>query len=313
MSKIRGIMSTTHVDKHNEKVNREGLLKAAEQINQSEITMWINWNHQSTLPPIGKVEKAWVEQLEDGEFGLYFEGELFEENGKYTIIEDFIINPEETNQLDLGISALGISHDPRNFHDEDINQLIKELGNEFPIENRKYLRKSEVPQSVVWITVAFIGTGIATGILNRIGEKIADSVIKVAKPKLSKIGKTLSGLKGKTIQGDQPDYIFLLQIPGIKENIEGALESPSPEVLQEACEKLPELCVYVYKILAQNQANYFQDLKFLFNPNTLQWEINYLTIKKTQRIVYGKRYYQPKHPLKLRYEQELLDLKREKK
>jgi hypothetical protein len=309
MTKYRGIMATTHVDKHNERVSKEELERYAAQINNQDHTIWLNWNHQSTLPPIGTMDNAWVEALEDGEFGLFFEGGSLPDGEDLIVTRELEVSSEEIEQLNLKLEGLGLSHDPRNFRDDDINQIIEILSREAPIEHRRYVRKSEVPQSVIWVIVGFMGGGIAAGFLNRVGEKIADKVIEVTKPFLSNIGETLGNLIGKTIQGDQPDYVFMLQIPGVNENVEGALESPTPEVLVEACEKLPDLFAYTVKILSQNQPEYFQDIKFLYNSVSHQWEINFLTIKKTHKVVLGKRYYIPDHPLRLRYEQELEHLK----
>lgn len=305
MEKFSGIMATTHLDKHNERLDKESLEKSADAINNSDQSFWITWNHQSTLPPIGIVERAWVEQMPDEEYALHCEGILFEEEERLGITRDFDVRPEDLSELDLKLETLDISHDPRNFTDGDIKQVIEELSIDVPVGNNQFIRKSEVPQSVIFVIAAFVGGGIAGGFLNRIGEVAADKAIEVTKPLLQNIGKKLGSLTEKTIPGDQPDYIIKLQIPGIEENVEGAIESPSPVILKEAFEKLPELYAYTGKVLSQNQPGYFQDIKFLYNPFTNRWEVNYLTIKKSKKIVYGRRYIVPDHPLRLRYEQEL--------
>lgn len=301
-------MSTTHIDKHNERMDKDALVKSAEEINNSEQTFWITWNHQSTLPPIGTVDRTWVEQMDDGEYALHFEGTIFEDDERLTITRDFEVTPEDLNQLDLRCVALGLSHDPRNFTRDDIEQVVEDLSKDVPTEQNEYVRKSEIPQSVIWMIVAFAGGGIAGGFFNRIGEVAADKAIQVSKPLLQRIGKKLGSLTRKTIPGDKPDYIIKLQIPNVEENVEGAIESPTSEILTEACEKLPELYAYTHKVLSQNQPGYFQDIKFLYNPVVHRWEVNYLTIKKTQKIIYGRRYIDPDHPLRLRYEQEIKNI-----
>jgi len=309
MEIYRGIMATTHVDKHNERVDKNELERVASQINKHDQVMWLTWNHQSTLPPIGTVEKAWVEQLPDGEYGLFFEGDPLLEEEPIVVTEDLEITPNDVQQLELRIEGLGLSHDPRNFHDADISRTIEELSKDVPIEHKFYVRKSEIPQSVVWVVVAFIGGSIAGGFLNRVGEVLADKTLEITKPLLAGIGKKLSSLMDKTIQRDKPDYIFIVQIPGANVNVEGALESPAPAVLEEACEKLPELCAYAIKVLSQNRPDYFQDLKFLYNHTSHRWEINFLTVKRTHKVIKGKRYYILDHPLRLRYDEELRSLK----
>ncbi len=310
MEKLRGIMSTTHIDRHNERFDKEGLESAAQHINMQDEVMWVNWNHQTTLPPIGMIDKTWVAQLEDGEYGLYFEATLFSEGNNLIVTEDEEIIKQDIDLLDLKFESLGLSHDPRNFTDEDINLTLEKLGEGLPVEHRLSIRKSEVPQSVIWVIAAFIGGGIAAGFLNRVGEVIADKTIDASKPLLTNIGKNLSTLINKTIPKDKPDFIFLIQTPEVSEHIEGALETPTSEILIEACNKLPELYAYALKLIGQNKPGYFQDLKFLFNPISHKWEINFLTIKQSHKIVLGRRYFIPDHPLRYRYEQELKRLEK---
>ena len=309
MDKYRGIMATTHVDKHYERVSREGLESIAEQINNHEKIQWVTWDHQTTLPPIAYVDKAWVEQLEDGEYGLLFEATALTEQENLVITEDIEITQNELDSIQLGVTDLLLSHDRRNFDDKVIQTALEELSTQFPTGHQYYARKSEFPQSVVWLVVVFIAGGVSGGFLNRIGEVLADKVIAVTGQKLRNIGEILVSLRSKTLINDKPDYIFVVPMQDCDVNVEGALESPDTQTIVQACEKLPELYVYARKLLSQNQKDYFSDLKFLFNPVTQRWEINFLTIRKTHQVVKSQRYYIPEHALRLRYDEQLIKIK----
>ncbi len=54
-------------------------------------------------------------------------------------------------------------------------------------------------------------------------------------------------------------------------------------------------------VIKSNHKDFFQEAKFLYNPITKSWEINYLAIKKTKRIILGPRYSDQNHPLHHRW------------
>jgi hypothetical protein len=309
MEKYHGIMATTHVDKHNECLSKEALENMAEQINNREKIQWMNWNHQTTLPPIGFMDKAWVEQLEDGEYGLFFEATALTDQKNLVIVKDLEIFKDDLDNADLAIADIQLAYDPRNFSTKDIQAVADKLSSQYPVEHHPYIRKAEFPPSVIWLVVGFIAGGVATGFLNRIGEIVADKVMEVTGQKLKNIGEILVPLEKMTLTKDRPDYIFIIPMKNSDVNVEGALECPDATTLIQACEKLPELYIYAKKLLLQNREGYFSDLKFLYNPLTNLWEINFLTIRDTHQVVLGKRYFVPEHPLRVRYEEQLREVK----
>jgi hypothetical protein len=309
MEKYHGILATTHVDKHNECISKEALENMADQINSQGKIQWLTWNHQTTLPPIGYVDKAWVEQLEDGEYGLFFEATALIDHKDLVIVKDIEISKDDLDRTQLEIAGLQLSYDPRNFGAQEIEAVVDKLSSQYPIQHQLYVRKAEFPPSVLWLVVGFIAGGVATGFLNRIGEVVADKVMEVTGKKLKNIGEILASLEKKTLTKDRPDYVFIIPIEDSDVNVEGALECPDAPTLIQACEKLPELYIYAKKLLSQNREGYFSDLKFLFNPMTALWEINFLTIRSTHQVVLGKRYFIPDHPLHLRFEEQLREIK----
>jgi len=72
-------MATTHLDMHNEIISKEALEGAANQINSDRKPIF-TVEHDTALPPIGKVLRAWIEPLEDSEYQLLAEVEIFEKD-----------------------------------------------------------------------------------------------------------------------------------------------------------------------------------------------------------------------------------------
>ncbi|MDR7076587.1 hypothetical protein J2Y03_001590 [Neobacillus niacini] len=70
------LLSSTHVDRHGMRMSKTALDRAAEQIN-GPFVVGMGIEHDVLLPPIGKIVKASVEKLPDGEYGLFGEYKLF--------------------------------------------------------------------------------------------------------------------------------------------------------------------------------------------------------------------------------------------
>lgn len=165
-------------------------------------------------------------------------------------------------------------------------------------ESDLYIRKSEIPQVVIWVFIAFAG-----GFIARFGELAADKAIHSTKEFYKKLNDRFS--KFLQINPAKPDVIFGIEIPDSSVAVEGALEQASKEILEIVWQKLPEIYAIATHLIRQNPKGYFSQIKFLFNPQSKKWEINYLTLRKSGRIIQGPRYYEPNHPLRERWEREI--------
>jgi len=304
---IRGIASTTHVDKHGEKISREALEDMAKEFPSK----FINVNHETTLPPIGIIDKTWVEKRDDGEFQLVYEGYLFEENDSILLpdsdVEGLKVTWDDIRYVidEIPSSSSGqltIRYDPRNFDTDEITQIVGELNELVDTNQGLYIRKSELPQPVIWVLVGFIGGHIASGFLARFGEVAADKMIELGKENWKKLKHKFVDLaKVSNHPKKAPDFIFHIPIPESETIIEGALENSTPERIEDVLDSLSQLYAIAKIIIERNKPNYFSQLKFLFNPNDKKWEINYF-ITQSNLVVKGPRYYQRDHPLRERYQ-----------
>lgn len=85
---VRGIGATTHLDKHNCRIAKEALESAVKDINEGIYAIGVGIEHDFSIMPIGKVISGKLVELEDGEYGLEIEQELFEQYQVYSYIED---------------------------------------------------------------------------------------------------------------------------------------------------------------------------------------------------------------------------------
>lgn len=82
---IRGVAATTHIDRHGDRLSKEALEQMARDFLEKGHLLY--WNHETTLPPIGLVIQAWVEERKDGEHQLVYEGCLLREKDTYYLPE----------------------------------------------------------------------------------------------------------------------------------------------------------------------------------------------------------------------------------
>ncbi len=310
-NRFRGVMATTHLDRHGERITREALEQIAE-VDLSAHPLWLNWNHQTTLPPIGVITSQRVEPTEDGEYQLVNEGELLGEEDREFLprsnVNGLDVTWSEVNETlkSTKPSATGhleITYDIRNYDSEDVAPIIQSLNEIVPTTEQISVRKAEIPPAVIWVFVGF-----AAGFVARFGEVTADKLMEKAK----KFYDDLTGRFSKFLDikpDEKPDIIFSVPIPDSLTVIEGAVEDADKMALDVAWRKLPDLYAIASCIISRNQKDYFAEMKFLYNPSTNNWDVNFFTTRKTHKVILGPRYYDPSHPLRKRWESELEKMK----
>jgi hypothetical protein len=162
--KIR--MTTTHVDRHNERISVDALNNFVESINQQYTPVGVE--HDPRIPPIGRVISAQIEKLPDGEFAVDGIVEIFDAEQEIEFKNDGREIPVEITG-----EAITISPDRSYLEPGDKESLleVKELING---EIKPAVKKSVEPISILIIAATFIAGGIAQGFLSKIGEDIWD-------------------------------------------------------------------------------------------------------------------------------------------
>jgi len=209
---FHGIASTTHKDRHGERVTKEFLEHQAVIFKDGKQSMWGYWNHLTTLPPIFIVTDEKVEKRDDGEYQLVMKGERFEEEDFENLFQTDILIPEVTEQDILEIvqetpssdsGELLIRYDPRNFNPDEIDPIIDSINEMVPTKRAHYVRKAEIPQPVLFILLAF-----ATGFFARLGEVTADKARQKASSFYEEFNKRFAQLLKKSKNLQKPDVII---------------------------------------------------------------------------------------------------------
>jgi hypothetical protein len=305
---FRGVAATTDLDKHGERFSKESLERSVADFQAASEPEWGYWNHQMTLPPILLMTDQKVQERSDGEYELVVEGVIFEEEDFEDLHTSGIIVPEIMDDAvkdllhslqALPSEYLKVSYDPRNFEQSKANLVIASINELVPTRQKHITRKAELPEAVVFVLVAFAG-----GFVARFGELAADKAGEFASSLYSRLNKRFMRLLA-TSKSDQPgDVVFEVPVPDTSVVVEGAVENVTGEQLEIAWKRLPELYALAIEIIEQNRPDFFSHLKFLLNPLTKRWEVNYLVTRKSQRVILGPRYHDPSHPLRQRWESE---------
>jgi hypothetical protein len=163
MKIMRGTLMTTHVDRHGDRMMLSALESALEQIHRTFVPLGVE--HDPRIPPQGRLVRASIRKLEDGEYALDGEFELFEPQ------ERVPLGPDD-RQIPIrrfGDGEMHVEFD-RLLRSELDQQDIKDIATLFRTEPTEEVKKSVDPLAILTVGGAFVLGGIAAGVLSRIGE-----------------------------------------------------------------------------------------------------------------------------------------------
>ncbi|WP_242302729.1 hypothetical protein [Bacillus cereus group sp. BfR-BA-01361] len=306
--KMVGIGATTHVDKQNMRITKEALEKAAEDIQKGKVVPAMKIEHDTILPPIGKVTNGKVEKREDGEYQLVITQELFNNvsdiklpDGSTGILESLTSDNRPfamEGELELS-SDLKISVDYANFesHEEYIKfrQEIKQAGE---YEEGIISRKSFIPDPEMIIAISKLVLASTFG--KKVVEKLSDKVIDDGVPKANEvIKKAVSSMARYCIPKNRPiTYVFL--IPGTFD-IKLVVRTNEPNkavaaILQENLVEVLEKAKELHETLDANE------IQFLLSEEG-EWEFNFLLTNTGAVIGTPESYHKREKRIQLMYKQ----------
>ena len=174
MRKLRTVMATTHVDRHNEQFTLEALEFMRQQIRSSFLPFIVD--HDPRWPPIGRVVDADIISLPDGEYALETAVELFEEGPIPPLSSDRSIHFRELPQDSL-LLTIDRSFSRPQFRDA-VTVIEQEFGTRTQFEGKKALE----PIGVLLISAGGFALGtFAKSFFSRLGENAADLVCEKLK------------------------------------------------------------------------------------------------------------------------------------
>lgn len=161
---LSGILSTTHVDRHGHRMMLSALEDGVKQINSGYLPFGVE--HDPRIAPIGRVVAARIKKLEDGEYGLEGEIEVFEAG-------DELLFREDGRHIPLGtypVGRLQVIYD-MSFEDDESMAVIDEISEQFGTKPIQELKKALEPIAVLAIAgSAFVVGQVSKGFLSRLGQ-----------------------------------------------------------------------------------------------------------------------------------------------
>jgi hypothetical protein len=174
MKIAESIVATTHIDKHNDRLTLTALEGMAEQIEQEYLPLF--HEHDPRIPPHGRVISAKIEELEDGEYALKCQIQLFEPGDEIRLSED----GREIPLMDASSNKFDIVYDYSYGEGEDQKEL-DDLVTLIDGNKREYGKKGLEPISVLIIASSFILGNFALGFLQKMGADTWDQFKSILK------------------------------------------------------------------------------------------------------------------------------------
>lgn len=288
MERRQIILSSTHIDRHRQRMTKEALEMGAETINSGRRPR-IGLEHDMTLPPIGRICDAEVIKGEDGAYYLVAYQEFFDsaeaitlDDGEVLVREYFSAGGTPFAEVKTETTdKIVISIDRQNFESyEDADSFYSELQNESEINfgNLDFSRKSFISDPELVFQFAensvylFFGYKVAKKLLKKTADKVVDKVADDLAKTYDLIKKGVSKMIKRANPKNRPiTYIFEFPAPiqieliAIDKSPETIVNSLKKETLKKLEQKLDEL---TYKFDAEK-------IQFELNEKD-KWELNYL-------------------------------------
>ena len=117
------IITTTHIDKQNEKMSLSALESMVEQSNRYYIPITVE--HDPRNAPIGRIKSSQIKKMEDGEYAIEGMFEMFESGDE---IQVDLNNPREIRVCEHNFDYIDVQYDI-NYKNPEDKKLIIELNN----------------------------------------------------------------------------------------------------------------------------------------------------------------------------------------
>lgn len=277
------------------KFTKETLEDIVKDINESVYAIRVGIEHDSSIMPIGKILSGKMLKLEDGEYAVEIEQEIFEKpriytdalNKKWYITESCRdTRPFSDAQIEY-VENIRISIDPVNFSQNDYERLLDFYEKECLIDTECLMRKAVIPIPKIVITLMTGTFAVMTGkkIAEKMAEHIADDVVKIYDLLKKVVLETVKYYK----QDNRPvTYLvresgtFLLELVVITEK---------PEILFEALSN-EKMCQIENEIdgFINNFDIDIAKMQCIYDKEEHKWEVNYVSTKDGKVIGSEKCY-----------------------
>lgn len=291
---LKGIGVTTELDRHNWRFTKEALENAANKINNRGSVPSVGINHDRTIMPFGKVIRAEVLPMDNGEYKMEIIQEIFEEQYFIELEEGtkFILNKSSFDERpfvedDYELDDTTVSIDLVNFENQEDISEFQGLVEEYNAHNRIIARKALIPDPEI---IIHIGNGIAAYLLTKkvidlVGDRVFNNLLDEVDRFYAFIRELIVKYSKLVIPKNRPQtYVFKMRDEC---NIELVIVTTSPDEVIESIKK--------EKLKSINDN--LIDLRQHFTPRKIQfvydngnWIFNYLCTDKGEVIGTEKSY-----------------------
>lgn len=293
---IKGIGATSHLDLHNCRLSKEMLEELVNNINNEKYAIRMGIEHDSSIMPIGKILSGKMLELEDGEYAVEIEQEIFEKLGTHTDSLNKIwyitgsysdTRPFADAQIEK-VDNIKVSIDPINFSQMGYEKLWNFYEQECQIDVECSMRKAVIPIPEIVITLMSGTFAVMVGkkIAEKMSEQVAEDVVKIYDLIKKVVIETL-----KYIKKDNRPVTYLVRESGESFLLELAVITEKPECLFEALSS-EKICQIENEIddFIKNFDVEIDKIQCLYDKESGKWEINYVSTKDGKVIGSEKCY-----------------------
>lgn len=172
MRRSRLVLTTTHVDSHNERLAPEALPGMVADIKSSFMPLW--YDHDPRIPPTGRLVDAHIEEREDGELAVVGFAEEFERGD---------VLPFDGTRLMKIASApdtLRLEFD-RSYRDDASQALIADIAAILGTPPQVEAKKAVEPVSVLTLAAQ----AVLGGIVGAVSKTVTDEIWQKLKKKIA--------------------------------------------------------------------------------------------------------------------------------
>jgi len=235
------------------------------------------WEHDVTTPPIGRTTRAWLEQLDDGEYAVKSEGEVFEGLWAAHLDDERLAAAGLSMTLPpVAEGKLSIGFDPLNYDEAEIEELVSAAAEVGEASHEHRLRKAMIPPPdlVIYLVAAAAPFWFAKGFFTRAGEKLAEPVGE----DLGRAYKRFKEGIARVLKNRRPPEVIpalIVEIPVGKAVVRGSVKTTTAQSVKAFLDAVEDLYRRGMVLLDEMGQDNVQVLHFDFEPKESEWHFSF--------------------------------------
>ncbi len=279
---IRNIISSTHRDLQGDSISRSGLESYADCINDSGL--WLNVDHDPTLPPVGRVSNATVVRNTDDHYVLYADIAPLPADAYLLLTErssSAAVGRDETEDVPVAPPRYVFTYNPH-VVPEDIVRDITSVSDR--VDSQPQVQKSLTADLLLGGIIIVGGWSIKTmakGFLDQVGRNLADVASRKASQTLQRRRRHRNATKGRGL--------ISITIPTQEWTVHGHVMGRTTKSFHQGFNALDSLAHDAEEFAMRYETEMWSEAHFQFNHNTNSWEFLY-AVRRDDKIELNDRF-----------------------